>query len=257
MLLLFAILGEREKGGKDAEGNDKERKYIVRPVFAMEASNLVLVLMLGMTYCILAPVIMFACLAFFLATTLIYGWLFLYVYTPEYDCHGEMWYNMFFGSLWGLLLGMASMAAMVNQKAGAASAVFGACVLLVVFILALLPYFHYAYACPARHMPLVNAREIDRMCEWTEVESMYSSSYYVDPIIKGESQGNLSSASGSCFGCCGKKDSDGLSDEELITDPEAPSTSEQTISEESSSESGSESTPLSATSHRMSKRRRH
>merc|ERR1719471_2265263 len=103
-----------------------------------------------MTYCILAPVIMLACLGFFLATILIYGWLFLYVYTPEYDCHGQMWFNMWFGSLWGLLLGMLSVAGVVSSKAGPSSKVFAASLLLVVLIIGLLPYFQYVYSRPAQ-----------------------------------------------------------------------------------------------------------
>merc|ERR1712232_1040660 len=103
MLLLFAIISAWEPS--DAQG-----RLIIRPNYAMEASQLVLVLVLGMTYCIIAPVISFACLIYFALTSLIYMFLFLYVYTPEYDCQGRTWNDMFRTSLLGLLLGVGSLA---------------------------------------------------------------------------------------------------------------------------------------------------
>lgn len=196
MLLLFSVLSVWEP-------RDKYGRLIIRPNYAMEASQLVLVLVLGMTYCIIAPMVSFACMAYFALTTLVYSWLFLYVYTPEYDCHGKMWPQLFTGTLVGLLVGVLSLAGVASAYVGPTSGCFGGCFCLASLIMWLFPFFEVLYARPSNFIPLEVAREIDNVCAGN-VEHLFCSDYYLDPVITGKSQG-LRSVDGSsgCCCCCG------------------------------------------------------
>mmetsp|Transcript_24261 Transcript_24261/g.68829 ORF Transcript_24261/g.68829 Transcript_24261/m.68829 type:complete len:1095 (-) Transcript_24261:91-3375(-) len=196
MLLLFSVLSVWEP-------RDKYGRLIIRPNYAMEASQLVLVLVLGMTYCIIAPMVSFACMAYFALTTLVYSWLFLYVYTPEYDCHGKMWPQLFKGTLVGLLVGVLSLAGVASAYVGPTSGCFAGCFCLASLIMWLFPFFEVLYARPSNFIPLEVAREIDNVCAGN-VEHLFCSDYYLDPVITGKSQG-LRSVDGSsgCCCCCG------------------------------------------------------
>jgi len=203
MLLLFALLSACEK--------DDEKRIIVRPNYAMEASNLVLILVLGMTYAIIAPMIMFACAVYFALTALIYSWLFLYVYTPEYDCKGQMWSQMFNGSLFGLLVGATSLAGIASAFVGPTSGSFVASLALCVIILVLFPFFRITYAEPAQYIPLEVAREVDVACSG-KISVFFDTGYYFDPIIEGLKEKMLEAdariSGGGCCSCCARRRKD-------------------------------------------------
>jgi len=195
MLLLFAIFSTCER--------DDKQRILVRPNYAMEASNLVLVMVLGMTYCIIAPMITFACTAYFALTSLIYSWLFLYVYTPEYDCKGQMWSHMFNGSLVGFLLGAASLAGIASTYVGPTSGSFIATLGLCLLVTMLFPYFRITYGQPAEHIPLEVAREVD-MGVSAHIDIFLNAGYYFDPVIQDLYKGTLrrGSTCWSCLCCC-------------------------------------------------------
>jgi len=195
MLLLFAALSAWEKP------DEKTGRILIRPNYALEASNLVLVLVLGMTYCILAPAIVVACLVYFAMTALAYGWLFLYVYTPEYDCQGEMWHSMWFGVLFGLFFGAGALVSAASTFAGPGSFSFLASLILVMLIAGLIPFFWMTYSAPSKYLPLWVAREVDNASREQHTEGFFHLDYYFDPVILGTSQGLLSKDETSCF-CC-------------------------------------------------------
>lgn len=230
MLLLFAIISAWEP-------SDSQGRLIIRPNYAMESSQLVLVLVLGMTYCIIAPMISFACLIYFALTSLIYMFLFLYVYTPEYDCQGRTWNDMFRTSLLGLLLGVASLAGIASSYIGPMSKSFVALWFLVVFIVALFPIFESVYAVPAKYIPLEVAREIDKACVGKTLGWLHSD-YYLDPVITGFSDGTTSGG-GCCF-CCKRRMNLVAQDEDACNDRSSESSCE-TISDATDTEPQSDS----------------
>lgn len=240
MLLLFALLSACDK--------DEEQRIIVRPNYAMEASNLVLVLVLGMTYAIIAPMIMFACAVYFALTALIYSWLFLYVYTPEYDCKGQMWGQMFTGSLFGLLFGTASLAGIASTFVGPTSGSFVASLALCVIIMALFPFFRITYAEPSQYIPLEVAREVDSACEGN-IGVFFNAGYYFDPVIEGSAQRmreQASTSGGCCCSrrakrketqvCCAKDSDEDFGDEDASSGDESEETVETTSSASSDAE---------------------
>lgn len=153
----------------------------VRPNFAMEASNLGLVLVLGMTYCVICPAIMPACAMYFGMACLVYQWLFLYVYTPCFDCGGNLWYYLFRGSMTGLFLGnfaLAGLAYTLGEREH-----FIACVFLCVIIGAFSWNINVHYKMPSFHISLEQARLADLLAGDGFANS-FQDDYYLDPIIK-------------------------------------------------------------------------
>lgn len=86
----------------------------VRCEFGSEASNAALLLTIGLTYAFLAPAIMPACAVYFGFAIPVYRWLFAYVYEPEFDGEGAIWYDLFNSVLLGLLLGTLSLLALAK-----------------------------------------------------------------------------------------------------------------------------------------------
>merc|ERR1712113_157621 len=79
--------------------------------FSIEATSAVIVLVLGLTYSFIAPVILPICALYFVGASFVYRWLFLYVYEPEYGGAGEIWYELFHGLMIGLILGTLTLLA--------------------------------------------------------------------------------------------------------------------------------------------------
>jgi len=151
----------------------------VYPNFAMEASNLGLVLVLGLTYSVIAPAILPLCAAYFALAWLVYRWLFLYVYTPEFNCRGAFWNELFHGSMVGLLLGTLSLAALADLW----SSEFFALLVLSGVVVVFHYLFHEHFAVPSRFPSLKEARRVDEKCG-DAVLASFDPSFYVDPIIK-------------------------------------------------------------------------
>lgn len=157
-----------------------ERPPPVRPDYAFEASSLGMVLLLALMYSCVAPAIMPVCMLFFALASLIYRWLFLYVYEPEYDCNGTIWYELFRGSLMGLLLGNLALASMAPRYV---SIEFFLLLLLACLVVFMQWLFFVYFAVPSNYLSLEDARQIDKACD-AAILSVMKDDYYIDPVIK-------------------------------------------------------------------------
>jgi len=159
----------------------------IYPDFAYEAANLGLVLVLGLTYSVIAPVILPVCMVYFAFAFLVYSWLFRFVYKPEFDCAGAFWHELFTGAVVGLLFGTLSLASLVGSSAGWDSNSFIALLVLAAIILIFFGCIHHYFVDSSRFVSLEDASEADAM-SGDAVASMLSADYYVDPILKRASE---------------------------------------------------------------------
>merc|ERR1712137_214419 len=83
--------------------------------FAIEATTAVIVLVLGLTYAFIAPTLLPACALYFGASSVVYRWLFKYVYEPEFQCAGAFWYDLFNGVMIGMLMGTFTLLAVASS----------------------------------------------------------------------------------------------------------------------------------------------
>ncbi|CAE8602780.1 unnamed protein product, partial [Polarella glacialis] len=98
--------GSRPTGWEESPGRAAAVEHCQ---LGSEAASAALVLVIGLTYSIIAPVILPACALYFGLASLSYRWLFTYVYEPEFDSCGMFWYDLFSSILVGLLLGTLSL----------------------------------------------------------------------------------------------------------------------------------------------------
>jgi len=96
----------------------------VRCAYGSEAANAALVLVIGLTYSFIAPAILPVCALYFGFATVVYQWLFGYVYEPEFDGRGAFWYDLFNSVLLGLLLGSLALVALACVRATALQVAF-------------------------------------------------------------------------------------------------------------------------------------
>jgi len=152
--------------------------------FASEAADLALVLVLGLTYCVIAPAMMPACAVYFGAASLIYRWLFLYVYTPDVDSAGAMWCDLFRGSTVGLFLGTLSLASLAAAERGMGSPECIAMVLLPAIVLLFLVYCNRNYDLPSQKLSLAEAAAADAEALMTgdKQVNLFRGDYYMDPV---------------------------------------------------------------------------
>lgn len=78
-----------------------------------ELSSAAMVLTLGVTYALIAPAILPFCTLYFGLASIIYRYLFRYVYESEFDCAGMFWYDLFHFLMVGLLMGTLSLIALI------------------------------------------------------------------------------------------------------------------------------------------------
>jgi len=177
-----------EGGGESrSEGGSESSEVplsVVHPDYSVEAANLGIVLVLGLTYSVIAPAIMPICMAFFAMAFLVYCWLFSFVYTPEFDCVGECWEVLAGAAMLGLQLGSLSLAALASAFVGFDSWEFYALVALCGLVVGASVYFKRAFAEPSRYMPLEDAVALDRDSD-AALLAEFREDYYIDPIIKG------------------------------------------------------------------------
>jgi len=152
------------------------------PDYPREATSLVLVLVLGMTYSVLAPAVMPICAVYFGFAFLTYCWLFQHVYTPEYDGGGACWEHLFNASMAGLLIGTLTLAALFYDLPD--SNYFYALLVLSVLIVGTHAYYLHHFASPSRYLSLEQASKVDQRCD-VSVLDMLREDYYVDPILDG------------------------------------------------------------------------
>lgn len=158
----------------------------VFPDFSQDAANLGLILLLGLTYCVIAPAIMPVCMVFFALSFVVYLWLFSFVYTPEFDCGGGCWYELFNNVMIGLLLGTLSLAGLASAFVAFHSVEFYSLLVLSAVVVAFHYYYHCYFAIPSRWLSLEDASTLDRKCEASDVDlsALLRADYYIDPIIK-------------------------------------------------------------------------
>jgi len=82
------------------------------------------VLVIGLTYSFIAPAILPACVLYFGLATVVYRWLFGYVYELEFDSRGAFWYDLFNSVLLGLLIGTLALVALACVRASAMQVAF-------------------------------------------------------------------------------------------------------------------------------------
>eukprot|EP00931_Biecheleriopsis_adriatica_P054900 TRINITY_DN32350_c0_g1_i1.p1 TRINITY_DN32350_c0_g1~~TRINITY_DN32350_c0_g1_i1.p1 ORF type:complete len:1062 (+),score=197.31 TRINITY_DN32350_c0_g1_i1:128-3313(+) len=172
---------ETEPEAKD--GSETFEVPCVQPNYAMEASSLGMVLVLGLTYACIAPAILPVCMVFFAFGSVVYRWLFLFVYEPEFDCSGAIWYELSDGCMIGMIFGTLSLAGFAAAYVSATSVEFYALLLLAVLNGGLYQIMTVHYARPSMHMSYRDAREIDRLSA-RNLTSCLADDYYIDPIIK-------------------------------------------------------------------------
>eukprot|EP00928_Gymnodinium_smaydae_P027161 TRINITY_DN21089_c0_g1_i1.p1 TRINITY_DN21089_c0_g1~~TRINITY_DN21089_c0_g1_i1.p1 ORF type:complete len:766 (+),score=143.82 TRINITY_DN21089_c0_g1_i1:59-2356(+) len=153
--------------------------------YPLEAGDVALVLVLALTYCVIAPALMPVCMVYFGLASLVYRWLFLNVYSQENDCAGAMWYDLFYGATTGLILGNLSLASLAGIYQGPQSYEFFLMLFLSSLVFAFLMYCRRYLDGPSRRMTWEDAVNVDRDCG--SISEQFRADYYVDPIISSAS----------------------------------------------------------------------
>lgn len=152
-------------------------KSTVHCYFPTEAADPTLVLVLGMTYSAIAPWILPACALYFGVAAVVYRWLFLYTYTPEFESAGAFWYDLFNSTMLGLLLADVSLMALVGSYSGLESMNFYASAVLPVAVLCFKEWCRRKYVLPSMHMALDDTAEVK------EDVPCLDENYYMDPVL--------------------------------------------------------------------------
>eukprot|EP00929_Paragymnodinium_shiwhaense_P101172 TRINITY_DN64043_c0_g1_i1.p1 TRINITY_DN64043_c0_g1~~TRINITY_DN64043_c0_g1_i1.p1 ORF type:complete len:780 (-),score=118.01 TRINITY_DN64043_c0_g1_i1:136-2475(-) len=157
--------------------------------YEQEAADIALVLVLALTYSVIAPAILPVCALYFGLAVLVYRYLFLYVYTPDVDCGGALWYDLFRASSIGLVLGNTVLMSLAGLNQGPYSWEFILMVPLPVLSFAFLWYCNSQLRPAALRMTFEEAVANDRACaadpevpEALAVASGFSANYYLDPM---------------------------------------------------------------------------
>jgi len=156
-------------------------------VFETEVTNIAIIFVLGSMYCVVAPLLMPACLIYFSLAWLIYKWLFVHVYEIEYDLKGELWYPIFDGLCVGMLFGMLSvcgMASVTVLKSNGSFYVIWAMWLIPIALILFRRDCHKKFGVMSRFMPLEDAVSLDRGGQ-VKVDE-FKDNFYLDPMLKGE-----------------------------------------------------------------------
>mmetsp|Transcript_45478 Transcript_45478/g.99018 ORF Transcript_45478/g.99018 Transcript_45478/m.99018 type:complete len:767 (-) Transcript_45478:75-2375(-) len=161
--------------------------------FATEASDAALILVLGVTYSAIAPLILPACAAYFALASVVYRWLFLYVYEQEFDTSGSFWYDLFNWSVWGMFFSNITLMALAVGHASYNTYSFYATAVLPLTTLVFKAFCERHYARPSLFVALEDAVEADRVAE-EEADVTLDYNYYVDPVLTNYSPGAAASA---------------------------------------------------------------
>eukprot|EP00933_Yihiella_yeosuensis_P043994 TRINITY_DN39038_c0_g1_i1.p1 TRINITY_DN39038_c0_g1~~TRINITY_DN39038_c0_g1_i1.p1 ORF type:complete len:591 (+),score=59.66 TRINITY_DN39038_c0_g1_i1:215-1774(+) len=79
----------------------------------IELASAAMVLTVASTYLFVAPLVLPVCTLYFGVASLVYRYLFRYVYTPDFDCGGMFWFDVFHVLMIGLLVGTLSLGAVL------------------------------------------------------------------------------------------------------------------------------------------------
>ena len=154
--------------------------------FATEAADAALILVLAVTYSCIAPLILPACAAYFAMASVVYRWLFLYVYEQEFDTAGSFWHDLFNWSCWGMFFSNVTLMALARGHTNFNSYSFYATAILPLTTLAFKAFCERYYARPALFVALEDAVEADCLAE-EEANVVLDDTYYVDPVLQNHS----------------------------------------------------------------------
>eukprot|EP00931_Biecheleriopsis_adriatica_P006377 TRINITY_DN107790_c0_g1_i1.p1 TRINITY_DN107790_c0_g1~~TRINITY_DN107790_c0_g1_i1.p1 ORF type:complete len:801 (+),score=85.76 TRINITY_DN107790_c0_g1_i1:59-2461(+) len=150
--------------------------------FEFEVTNIAIVFVLALMYCIMAPIIMPACAIYFGLACTVYKWLFLHVYKPEFDLAGAMWYKAFPGIMIGAIFGMLSICGLATTLEDTDSPSFFALWLLPVLLAVFWHHCNKTFGVASSVLPYSSAVQIDETSE--SLLERFERDYYVDPILK-------------------------------------------------------------------------
>lgn len=150
--------------------------------FGYEATNLVIVLVVANMYAIIAPLITVLCVVYFALASCVYNYLFRYVYSPEFDCQGRFWEELFQGAMAGLWLGTLTVTGVVTLYSSTSHAFYAMGVLLLLIMVFSRQAIAF-YQRRSKHMPFEDAISVDRTVG-PELVRKFKDSYYLDPIEK-------------------------------------------------------------------------
>lgn len=86
--------------------------------YAVEATDVAVVLAVGLVYSVIAPSILPFCAIYFALAGAAYHWMFRNVYDQEFDCRGHFWFELFDCAMAGLELGSLSLGGVVSTYTG-------------------------------------------------------------------------------------------------------------------------------------------
>jgi len=160
--------------------------------YPFELTNLAIVLVLGLTYSLVAPAILPCCTIFFGLASLLYRWLFLHVYVPVFDCAGAFWFELYGGVIAGIWLGCLSLGGLGLIYAGQASPQAISLGLLPFVVAAFHFYCIRHFKSRSSNMVYQDAVAIDREVG-DSLWRTFTDDYYVDPVLK-SSEADFSSS---------------------------------------------------------------
>lgn len=156
-------------------------KLTVPWAIGIEVAAPALVLVLGLTYAFIAPAILPACAVYFGLASLVYRFLFRYVYEPEFDCSGAFWYELFDFLMLGLSLGTISLIALAGLYSNWGPPFLVLLPLLVV-LFELWCYCKNTFVKVSSFMSYEDAAMLDRG-NLDLAEEFLSEVYYTDPSL--------------------------------------------------------------------------
>jgi len=146
--------------------------------FAVEAAISTLVFVIGLTYSLIAPAILPACLLYFTVAGMAYRWLFAVAYEQEFDGCGAIWYDLFNGVMIGMFFGTLALIGGISVRLEATTVQI-LCTLPLPCALGFFYNFCYNRLDGAlRHLSLEDAVAMDASV-FTEVNPQL----YVDPFF--------------------------------------------------------------------------
>eukprot|EP00439_Symbiodinium_sp_Y106_P059974 s233_g8.t2 len=173
---------DSDSEGEEERAGEAEAPAPVSCYFASEVTNITIVFVLALMYCVVAPLMMPACLIYFGVAFMVYKWLFVQVYTKELDLMGELWYSTFWGLIVGLAFGVISLAGLAAVYRGARCPEFWALWTLAFIIAA------FAQNCETtfkKQSQVLSFQAAVTANASAEAQSMsFNSACYLDPILK-------------------------------------------------------------------------
>ena len=97
---------------------DRTVKYSPRGVrMGREVGVFLMTVMLGLTFCLIAPVMAPACVLFFVMNFVVWRYHVLYVYERGYESNGSMWFTVVELTVWALLISQVFTSFVLFSKA--------------------------------------------------------------------------------------------------------------------------------------------